>query len=112
MTWFINEIIRSGNSTARVKSYDPITKFIVLMEINGAIEDGSYITGEDSGSSGILNGFSISDEYEDDQYADKSWDDIEYFVFDDVDIVAIDKHFNGKESQDYQTTYVVRIDGS
>lgn len=113
MSWYINEIVRSGNSTARVKSYNSTTRTIVLMDIVGDIKDGSVIRGDESGTTGTLNGFEISYKYEADQYADTSWDEIDYFVYDgDGELVALDQHFNGKESQDYQTTYLVRVDGS
>ena len=113
MSWLINEIVRSGNSTARVKSYDSTTNFIVLFDIYGTIEDGSVIIGDESGTSGILNNFIVSEIYNDDQYANKEWDDLDYFIYDDTgELVALDQHFTGKLSQDYQTTYMVRINGS
>lgn len=111
MTWFVNEIVRSGNSTARVKSFNTATSFIVLFDIQGSFPDGCTIVGDDSGTSGILNGFTVSDAYDGEEYATDAWDELDYFVGDENGLLAIDEHFNGTVSQDYQTTYLVKIDG-
>lgn len=112
MNWLINEIVKSGNSTALVQSYNKNTNFIVLNNIQGEIKDGSVIVGDESGSTGILNGFTISEIYSSDEYADTSWNDLNNMVFESGDgpcrLVAIDEHFTGLLSQDYQTTYIVR----
>ena len=65
-------------------------------------------------------------EYSDIKYKDPRWDLIRnriIFYIEDTTVngannptykagyLALDEHFNGKESQDYQTTYVVTIDG-
>jgi len=112
MNWLTNEIVRSGNYTARVQSYNKDTNFIVLSDIEGDIKDGSVIVGDESGSVGTLNGFAISEIYSSDEYADTNWDDLNNMVFESGDgpceLVAIDEHFTGLLSQDYQSTYIVR----
>jgi hypothetical protein len=112
MSWFIHELVRNGNSSAIVQSYDKNTKFIVLNNIQGEFPDGCTIVGEESGTVGILNGFTISEIYSGEEYADTSWDDLNNMVFESGDgpreLVAIDEHFTGLLSQDYQTTFIVR----
>jgi hypothetical protein len=108
--WRVGEVVRTGNSTGVVKSYDSVTTLIVITNINGVFETGDFIIGDDSGSSGILNNFIVSEEY-DINYADKSWSLIEdiSITIDTGSYVAIDDHFDGKPSQDYQTRNIVTI---
>lgn len=108
--WRVGEVVRTGNSTGIVKSYNSDTNFIVITNINGSFESGNFITGDDSGASGILNNFSIDDQY-DIGFADTSWDDIAEIAvtIDTGAYVAIDEHFDGTPSQDYQTENVVTI---
>lgn len=112
MNWLINEIVRRGNSTAKIQSYNNQTSFIVLMDIEGEFPDGSIITGDESGETGILNGFSVSEIYSSEDYASTEWEDLDNMVFESGDgpceLVAIDEHFTGKLSQDYQSTHIVR----
>jgi hypothetical protein len=108
--WRVGETIRSGNSTGTVKSYDEDTKFIVITNINGSFESGDFVTGDDSGASGILNNFSIEQQY-DSGFSDTSWDKISDIAItqDDGSYVAIDEHFDGTPSQDYRTEKIVII---
>lgn len=108
MTWNFNEVVRSGNSTARVKNYYPEIGLIVLMDIQGEFEPGMTIVGDDSNTTLSLTNFTISREF--DLFYDPTyWDDVLPFVVYDGngEIVALDEHFTGKPSQDYQTTYLV-----
>ena len=41
MNWNYNEIVRSGNSTARIKNFYPDTGLVVLYDIKGYFEAGS-----------------------------------------------------------------------
>jgi hypothetical protein len=111
MTWMTNEVVRSGNATARVKSYFPETGLIVLYSIQGDIRAGSTIVGDDSGTTLRLTNFEISTEYDDPKYDSTFWDDIEdLYIYDGTgQIVVADGYFTGKESQDYQTNYYVVI---
>ena len=112
MNWLINEIVRNGNSSAKVQSFDKTTNFIVLMDIEGDFPDGCIITGDESGESGILNGFSVADIYSSSDYGSTEWGDLDNMVVESGDgpreLVAIDEHFTGKLSQDYQSTHIVR----
>jgi hypothetical protein len=106
MTWYFNEIVRSGNSQARIKNYYPDTGLIVLYDIKGVIEAGSTIVGDESGTTTTLTNFVIAREF-DLGYEPDYWDYIlENGIYDDSgDFIALDAHFTGKPSQDYQTTY-------
>ena len=108
MTWNYNEIVRSGNTTARVKNFYPNTGLIVLYDIHGPLEAGMTIVGDDSGTSLTLSTFQIAYEY-DMGYEPTYWTEIlENAVYDgNGNLVALEKHFTGKPSQDYQTTYLV-----
>lgn len=109
MSFRIGETVRSGNATARVKSYNKVTGFLVLMNIEGDIRAGSTVVGDDSNFIKTFSSFTISNEY-DLGFADTSWDNTENnIVLDDGAFVAIDRHFDGSPSQDYQTTYMVTL---
>lgn len=110
MIWYINEIVTSGSSTARIKSYDKDTGYMVIMDMQGDdFYSGCTIVGAESGSVGTLSNFSVDDELEKDEYTNTEWDDLDNMVFDgDGNLVGIDEHFTGLLSQDYQTTYIVR----
>lgn len=123
MTWHLNEIVRSGSATARVKSFNEQTGFLVLFDIVGEINPGDYIVGDDSGTAKTITNFDLNfEEYDKDEYADTRWNDFENFIHDDNfhpgsgaglgDYIALEEHFTGKPSQDFQTTYLVRIDAS
>lgn len=106
--WNFNELVRAGNSTARVKNYYPETGLIVLMDVEGSFEPGMTIVGDESGETLVLTNFEISIDY--DLYYDPTyWENvIPFLVYDgNGEIVAQDEHFTGKPSQDYQTTYLV-----
>lgn len=111
MTWLLNEVVRSGNNTARVKNYYPDTGLLVLYDINGSFGPGSAITGDDSGTQLTFSTFELSAKY-DLEYDPDSWESLlEKAIYDgNGNLVALDKYFTGKPSQDYQTTYLVVID--
>lgn len=110
MTWYYNEIVRSGNSQARVKNFYPETGLLVLYDIHGDIGVGSTIVGDDSGTTLTLTQFNISLEY-DLGYEPDYWETyLEKAIYDgNGNLVALEEHFTGKPSQDYQTTYMVTI---
>ena len=120
MTWKHNEIVRSGNSQARVKNFYPDTGFIVLMDIKGSIGVGSTIVGDDSGTTLTLTNFEIADKY-DSGYDPTYWDDplfngqsvLDSVIYDEGEVgywLALDEHFTGQPSQDYQIDYLVVLD--
>lgn len=137
MGWFLHEkVTSSSGATANLRSYNASTGLITLYHINGTIKPGDTIYGQDSGMSVMLNnfktfdydsqGFPIEEEYSKIQYEDTRWDEVQdnlIYVASDVtsssldssysaDYVALEEHFNGKDSQDYQVTYLVVQDGS
>jgi hypothetical protein len=102
---FINETVRVGNSTARIKNYYA-NGMVVLYDIRGDIQDGSIISCDESGEVIVLNNFSIEDKY-DLQYEDRGNYD-ELIVTDVGGYIGLDTHFNGNPSQEYQITYLVK----
>lgn len=108
MSWNFNEIVRSGNSMARLKNYYPDTGLVVLYDIKGVFEPGDTIIGDDSGTILTLSEFTISYDY-DLYYEPEYWQQVLPIVIYDGNgkIVALDAHFTGLPSQDYQTTYLV-----
>lgn len=120
MTWQFNEVVRSGNSQARVKNYYPETGLIILIDIKGDIAVGSTIIGDDSGTVLTLTNFEISEKY-DSGFDPTYWTDplfngksvLDSVVYDEGtqgNWLALDEHFTGKPSQDYQTDYLVVVD--
>jgi len=108
MSWNFNEVVRSGNSQARVKNYYPDTGLLVLYDIYGKFEYGDVVVGDDSGTELTLSEFTVSYDY--DLYYDPNyWETVLPILIYDGNgkIVAMDKHFTGLPSQDYQTTYLV-----
>lgn len=108
MSWSFNEVVRSGNSTARVKNYYPDTGLVVLYDIYGQFEAGDTIVGDDSGTELTLSEFTLSYDY--DLYYDPTyWESILPIVIYDGNgnIIALEEHFTGLPSQDYQTKYLV-----
>lgn len=110
MSWAFNEIVRSGNSTARVKNYYPDTGLLVLYDIQGEFAEGSTITGDDSGTSVTLSEFTVSFDF--DIYFDP--DPWEFYLpvaitLDSGAFVALDQHFTGKPSQEYQSENLVTL---
>lgn len=108
--WRVGELVRKNNSTAIVKNYFSSNNFIVLTDINGSFQSGDIITGDDSEMTGTLNNFTISNVY-DSNFADESWSNIEdiAITLDSGSYVAIDAHFDGTLSQDYQTRNIVTL---
>jgi hypothetical protein len=103
----INEVIRFGNTTGRVKNYYA-NGLIVIYDIRGNLSAGDTITCDDSGEVVVLNNFTISNDY--DLYYedfDLEWDDDRIVVQDNGEYVFQDAHYTGLPSQDYQTTNVV-----
>jgi len=105
---FINEVIRLGNTTARIKNYYA-NGLIVIYDIRGSLEAGDTITCDDSGEVIVLNNFTISNDY-DLYYEDFDWDDDGLVVQDNGAFVAMDAHFTGLPSQNYQTINLVKED--
>lgn len=109
MSWAYNEVVRAGNSTARVKNYYSDTGLLVLYDIKGEFSAGTIITGDDSGTTTTLTEFTVSLDY-DLYYEPDYWNTIlANAVYDEGsgELIALDPHFTGKASQDYQTTYIV-----
>jgi hypothetical protein len=108
MTWHFNEIVRSGNSQARVKNFYPETGLVVLYDIRGTIGPGSTIIGDDSGTTLTLTQFNINLDF-DLFYEPNYWESfLEQAIYDgNGDLVATEAHFTGKVSQDYQITHMV-----
>lgn len=120
MKWNYNEIVRSGNSQARIKNYYVDTGLVVLYDIKGIFEVGSTIVGDDSGNVLTLSEFEISNAY-DIGYEPTYWEDlldngksiIDGVVCDEGEEgnwIALDEHFTGKSSEDYQIDYLVVVD--
>lgn len=108
MTLRFGEVVRAGNSTARVKNYYSANGLVVLMDVSGDFKAGTTIVGDDSGTSLTLSNFVISDPY-DLYYEDNTLFEIidDLVSIDTGELVAIDEYFTGDESQDYQTDGLV-----
>lgn len=108
MSWLLNETVIAGNSQARVKNYYPDTGLIVLYDIKGSIGPGSVIVGTESGTTLQLTDFNIALEY-DLGYEPDNWTQaLQKAIYDgNGNLVALERHFTGLPSQDYQTTYLV-----
>jgi hypothetical protein len=68
---------------------------------------GQTLVGQDSGNSLTLTNFERSNAYD---YANTSVDYTEVMIVavtDDAGVIAVDQHFTGKPSQDYNSNYVV-----
>lgn len=120
MTWKFNEIVRSGNSQARVKNYYAANGLIILIDIKGRIGVGSTIVGDDSGTVLTLTNFEIADKYDSD-FNPTYWEDLLFngqsildsVVYDEGEEgnwLALDEHFTGTPSEDYQIDYLVVVD--
>jgi hypothetical protein len=109
MPFDYNEVVRSGNTTARVKNFTD--SIVILVDIIGELKAGDTIVGDDSGFSYTINSIS-SDASFDNEYTVTIWDDLSPVAVtqDDGAWVVQDAHFTGKESQDYQPDNVVTID--
>lgn len=126
--WFLFEkVVSDKGAKAVLRSHFPETDLITLTNIEGTIQSGDIITGLDSG---MQKTFTVFDDdqvkYSQIEYKDPRWDLVRdsliHFVEDltityenpafNSGYLALDEHFNGKESQDFQTTYLVRIDGN
>lgn len=108
MNWNYNEIVRTGNSQARVKNFYPETGFIILHDIKGVIEAGNTIIGDESGAVLTLTEFNVALEYEMGYESTYFEVFLENAVYDgNGNLVAIDEHFTGKPNQDRQITYMV-----
>ena len=103
---YINETIRLGNNTARIKNHYA-NGLIVIYDINGEFNSGDVVTCDESGEVITLNNFQISIPY-DIYYDDQGFDNVDNFItLDNGEFVALDKHFTGKPSQDSQTDYLL-----
>lgn len=119
-----NEVVTSGNSTARVNYYFPSNNFIVLIDTKGSFKPGDVITGRDSGFSVTLVDFSLDNKFDTgtvDPFIDiiaqavtlgiNDREPIEGVDDSDGELVAIDEYFTGEESEDFQTAGLVVNDG-
>jgi len=80
------EIVRSGNSTAKVKNYFPETGLLVLMSINGSFSPGMVVTGDVSGFSKTLTTFDVNEDF------DLNYKDLDWEV--DKEIILVDEWGN------------------
>lgn len=104
---YINEIVRRGNSTARVKNYYA-NGLIVIYDINGEFQVGDTITFDESGETLTLQSFAINDDF--DLFYDEFDPPLDITVTqDDGAFIVLDAHFTGLPSQDYQTTYRITV---
>ena len=104
---YINETIKIGNNTGRVKN-DYANGLMVIYDIVGTISPGDTVLCEESGETIVLNDFVIEDKY-DLYYEPDTFDDVNNFItLDSGEFVALDEHFTGKPSQDSQTRFIVR----
>lgn len=92
-----NEIVRAGNSTAKVKFHDPANNIIVLYDIVGEFSSGMTITGDDNNGVLTLEVFTLDSEANQ-YYFDLHFDDweegdgiFEYVVVDDGNYVVLDE---------------------
>ena len=108
MTWRYNEIVRAGNATAKVKNYYPDTGLLVLYFIEGEFRNGTTLVGDESGETLTLSDFAVTFDY-DMNYEPTHWDDvIDDVIYDGLgNMVALEEHFTGLPSQDFQVTYLV-----
>lgn len=107
MSFAYNEIVRVGNSSARVKNFYA-NGLIVLIAIEGEFKAGDLITGEDSGQTFTLNNFELRQDY-DAFYEPTIWDELADIIItqDNGAVIVLDAAITGKASQDYQPDYVV-----
>jgi glycosyltransferase involved in cell wall biosynthesis len=108
MTWQLNELVYSGNNQARVKNYYPDTGLIVIYDIYGDFQAGMTIVGGETGTTLTLTEFNITLDY-DLRYEPDEWEQaLADAIYDgDGNIVALEEHFTGLLSQDYQFKYYV-----
>jgi len=112
MLW-IGETVSSGDSTARVKNIYESNGFVVLMDVRGnTIFNGANVTvtGEDSGETVNLTNFTVALEFDlyHDGWLEERINLDEMLTTDEGAAIAQDDHFNGKESQDYQTRFIIK----
>lgn len=114
MPFNYNEVIRSGNNSARVKNYYEANNLIVLMDISGEFKAGDTIVGDDSGYSYTFTSFEKNVNY--DIYYDPTiWDANSSFmqiaiVQDDGQMVVTDDFFvDTTASRNNNTKYVVTL---
>ena len=107
MSFAYNEIVRVGNSSARIKNFYA-NGLIVLIAIEGEFKAGDTITGDDSGQTLTLNNFELSKDY-DAFYEPTIWDELADITItqDNGAVIVLDAALTGKASQDYQPDYVV-----
>ena len=106
-----NEVVRSGNNTARVKNYFDANNLVILMDINGSFNVGDTIVGDDSGYSYTFTSFNQDTSY-DTGFDVNIWDPnsepmLSAITLDGGGVVVLDAYFDGTVSQDYQQTYMV-----
>lgn len=72
---------------------------------------GDTLVGQDSGATFQLTDFTRDNSYDDANTAPDYTDVLNIAVTDDFGVIAVDEHFTGKSSQDYNTDYIV-VDAS
>lgn len=108
----INEIVRVGNSTGRIKNYYA-NGLIVIYDVSGEFITGDTISCDESGETITLTNFEIDSfdtDYKYDLYyeeRDFDWSDDRVIIQDDGAFIYEDAHFTGLPSQNYQTTHLV-----
>ena len=112
--FYYNEVVRSGNNTARIKNFYEANNLIVLMDISGEFKTGDTIVGDDSGYSYTFTNFNKSVEY-DIAFDPTLWDangtlSQNLITTDDGNAVVLDAFFgNTTASRNYNPTYVVTL---
>lgn len=107
----INEVVRLGNSTGRIKNIFA-NGLIIIHDIRGDVGNGSIsFTCDDSGETITFSNFEIADKY-DQGYEEKDFylTDPKITSLDSGSFIALDAHFTGKSSQHYQTKNIVIVD--
>lgn len=103
----INEVIRVGNTTARIKNLYA-NGLMIIYDVRGELNVGDTITCDDSGESIVLTTFSIEDKY--DLFYDEPVANlmvIPVIVTDIGAYIALDAHFTGAPSANDQTTNLI-----
>lgn len=112
--FFYNEVVRSGNSSARVKNFYEANNLIVLIDIEGEFKAGDTIVGDDSGHSYTFTSFEKSVQY-DIAFDPTTWNaDSELMqnliTTDDGTAIVVDAFFSDTSpSRNYNPTYVVTL---
>ena len=107
MSFYNKERVYTGNSIESAPSIGTVNYNTEgLLQFINVIGDmfvvGDLVFGEDSGYSGRI----LTADESIDIITGQSYD-LDYITLDTGEAVALDAHFNGSASQEYQTTYIV-----